>query len=374
MHILSIITSFTTGGAETLVTNLSEGFVKAGHRSTVVALCDAEHFGNCVDMERDFRARVTAAGGEPDTLGLSGRRSIFAGALALRRMLAQTQPDIIHAHTARVLPMLWLARPGVPVILTHHNTRFSFSPRLFRLFDRIVHGYIAISRECAALMAPHIRKPMSIIANAAGRGFKMTNPRTGPAMDATILSVGALSDQKDYPTLVRAAAPLRRRLAERGRRAHIRIAGGGESMPALQALVAEEGVGDMVELLGPRGDIPALLAEADLFVNCSLYEGLPIAIIEAMSAALPVVATDVGGNRELIHDGYNGLLIAAQDPEALAAAIDTALADAETYFNMSRAALAESGKYTIDRCVREHIQIYSNACHAPAARGLPARA
>jgi len=374
MHILSLITSFTTGGAEMLVTNLSGAFVESGHTSTVAALCDAGHLGNCPNIDAKLREKVRSSGGEARSLGLSRRRGIFAGARALRRLLAETRPDVIHAHSARVLPMLWLARPDAPVVLTHHNTRFSFPTPLFGLFDRIVRGYVAISRECADLIAPHVRRPISVIANAAGQGFRAAGLRTAPGGEANILSVGALSAQKDYETLVRAAAPLRRKLANTGRSARIRIAGGGDMLASLRSLVASEGVRDMVELLGARDDIPALLAEADLFVNCSLYEGFPIAIIEAMNAALPIVATDVAGNRALVRDGYNGLLRPHRDPEALATAIDAILSDADGYAAMSSASLTESEQYSIDRSAREHLQCYVHACGSPSLGRLPANA
>src|SRR3546814_8797830 len=92
-------------------------------------------------------------------------------------------------------------------------------------------------------------------------------------------------------------------------------------MEALRALIGELGLGANIELLGTRRDVPELMRESDLMVNSSLFEGLPIALIEAAMSALPVVATDVGGSGEIVAPDVNGLLVPPGDQKALARAI-----------------------------------------------------
>lgn len=358
MHICSILTSFTAGGAETIVANLSDAFVEAGAGSTVLTLSHAHQVGNCPDMERAIIERIDDGGGMASSLGLARRRNIIAGALALRKFLRSAQPDIIHSHTAQALPMLWLARPGVPVFLTHHNSRLSFPPVLFTLFDRIVSGYVAISNGCADVLRPYVRQPVTTIYNAAGKEFDVARPRSAPEGEAVIICVGAISAQKDYPTLIRAAAILRERWDMGRCQLHIRVAGGGTGINELREQAKAQGVGDMVEFLGARSDVPNLLAGADLFVNCSVYEGLPVAIIEAMKAALPVVATDVAGNHELVRHHETGALVPRQDAEALAHAIAGILADGTTYVAMSRAARTASAQYSLSVSVADHLALY----------------
>jgi glycosyltransferase involved in cell wall biosynthesis len=106
---------------------------------------------------------------------------------------------------------------------------------------------------------------------------------------------------------------------------HLAIAGDGPSRPALQARIDAAGLGHRVILLGERNDVPELLAGASLFVLASRFEGLPTAIIEAMMAGCPVVATDVGGNRELVVEGSTGWLVPPRDVRALAASIVRAM-------------------------------------------------
>src|SRR4029077_866876 len=103
----------------------------------------------------------------------------------------------------------------------------------------------------------------------------------------------------------------------------------------IRDLVAAEGLESHVQLLGVRTDVPDLLRSADLFVNSSHYEGMSVAMIEGLMAALPVVATDVPGNRELIRDGENGLLVPTSNPEALASGIAKVLLSSSLYERLS---------------------------------------
>lgn len=361
MRICSIITSFTSGGAETLVCNLSELFGKAGHDFAVVALSDADQLGNCPKTESRMMARIRTAGGEALSLALGHRRGTLAGASALRRMLATLRPDVVHVHTARAALMLTLVRCSAPVILTHHNSRLGFPKQLFKLFDRTVDAYVAISEECAAQTRRTARRPVQLIINGADSSAFSTAPRLAPAAHATVIAVGTLSDQKDYPTLIRAVRPLVDLLASNDKKVRVRIVGGGVILPQLTALIKKEGVGDVVELLGVRSDVPELLRCADLFVNSSRYEGLSVAMIEAMMAALPIVATDVPGNRELVQHLSNGLLVAPGDSKQLAQAISSVLLDPKDYASYSAEALARSRNLTIEACAEAHLRLYGQA-------------
>lgn len=374
MRICSIITSFTTGGAEMLVCNLTEAFSGAGHSASVLALSDAAQVGNPADLEARMMASVRATGGQALSLGQRNRNNWIGGAMALGRTLRTLRPDVIHAHTVRALPLIALARPGVPVILTHHNSRLPFHPGAFRLFDQMVYAYVAISKRCEAQIGQYARRPIRPILNAANPRFEARDARDAPARDPVVLAVGTLSDQKDYPTLIRAARPLARLLATRGRRPHIRIAGGGESIDALRVLVESEGCADHVELLGPRNDVDALMREADIFVNCSLWEGFPIALIEASMSGLPIAATRIEGNRELVTDGSNGSLVPPSDPDALATAIAAIVADNRRYAAMSRTALQVAKRFSIGNCAASHLALYEEATDARRWRPLTGNA
>jgi len=116
-------------------------------------------------------------------------------------------------------------------------------------------------------------------------------------------------------------------------------AGDGWLREVLPALAAAAGLGEAVRFLGHRDDLPVLLAAADVVALPSRGEGLPLAVLEALAAGRPVVATDVGGNREAVEDGRTGRLVAPGDPGALAVAIAELLADGE-----ARRRIGEQGR------------------------------
>jgi glycosyltransferase involved in cell wall biosynthesis len=173
--------------------------------------------------------------------------------------------------------------------------------------------------------------------------------------DPLLVSVGNLYPVKGHAHLIDALALL----AERHPRLHLAIAGRGELEGALATRARDRGLRGRVHLLGLRSDIPALLAAADIFVLPSLSEGLPLALLEAMFATRPIVASDVGEVSVALAGGRAGVLVKPGNPAALATAIDGILNDP------SRArALAESAgtraatEYDVSRMSRRYLETY----------------
>jgi glycosyltransferase involved in cell wall biosynthesis len=117
-------------------------------------------------------------------------------------------------------------------------------------------------------------------------------------------------------------------------------AGDGAERPAFEAAAQAAGIADRVRALGDRGDVPRLLRGFTVYAMSSRTEGYSIALLEACASGLPIVATDVGGNREIVREGVNGLLVPAGDPPALAAALARLLDDPARAAAMASAGLA----------------------------------
>lgn len=360
MRICSIITSFTSGGAEVLVGTLAQAFVAAGHDAMILSLSNAVDVGNSGESERAIMSGLRGHDVAVRSVGLANRNDWIRGGRALRRALGEFRPDVIHAHTARALPLIALSGSRAPVVLTHHNSRLPFPGWLFRVFDGLVGAYVAISDECEVRIGRHARRPIRKIMNAASARFLTGTPRDAPAKNPVILAVGTVSVQKDYQTLIRAARPLADRLFAQGRRPLIRIAGGGPMLSDLRDLVAREGATDLVEVLGVRNDVDTLMRDADMFVNSSLWEGFSIAMIEATMSGLPIVATDVAGNREMVLPDANGYLVPPSDPVALADAIAETVGDVARYALLSRGALMSAGRFSIATCAQLHLSLYQD--------------
>jgi glycosyltransferase involved in cell wall biosynthesis len=168
-------------------------------------------------------------------------------------------------------------------------------------------------------------------------------------------AIGVLRAQKAHHVFLRAAAQL---LAENPELT-VLIAGDGPERPALEALVAELGISSNVRLLGYREDVPDVLRALDVAVSSSDFEGSPLAVMEYMDAARPIVATAVGGVPDLIDDGVHGLLVPPGDSGALARAVAELLADPASARRMGEHARERRRtEFDIDTLVRRLEDLY----------------
>jgi glycosyltransferase involved in cell wall biosynthesis len=177
-----------------------------------------------------------------------------------------------------------------------------------------------------------------------------------PANAPIIGSVGRLTEQKAYDLFLEAAALVKAHLPE----AHFLLVGDGPLAADLQTQAEELGLSPHIIFTGARADVEELLQIMDVFVNSSRWEGLPTVMLESMASRIPVVATDVSGNRELVRDGENGRLVPPNDPSALAQAIRETLAlppdqrqtMCQTAFDLVQAT------FSITQIARQHETLY----------------
>jgi glycosyltransferase involved in cell wall biosynthesis len=364
LKILSIVASYSSGGAETLARNLSKQFVASGHECHIAAVSHAVDIGNSRDFQTAFESDLDAHRIGHEVIGHAARRNPLLGGLRLRRIVRRFRPDVIHVHTGHGLMFQAFGLMRMPTVYTHHNIRMNFPTALFSIFDRFVDRYVAICGACEDMLHRHVRKPVTLIYNGVPSAFASAGPRAGPAEHPTVLAVGSLTPQKDYPALIRAAALCVPRFEAQGRRIRFRIAGSGASEEEMRRTIADTKMDATVELLGTRTDISQLMAEADLFANSSIYEGFPIALIEAAMSSLPIVASDVGGSGEIVADGLSGRLVPPGRADLLADAIVELLSDRATYAAYSDRARASSQRFTVERCAEEHLRLYEEIAGA----------
>jgi glycosyltransferase involved in cell wall biosynthesis len=168
--------------------------------------------------------------------------------------------------------------------------------------------------------------------------------------------VGRLDPVKDQGTLLRAVAEARRG----GAPAVCLLVGDGPERPALTRLSAELGLGDLVRLLGSRRDVPRLLPAFDIFVQSSLSEALPNALLEAMGAGLPVVATAVGGPQDVVRPDV-GLLVPPRDPGAMAEALAALIQDSGQRRCLGAAARALAAeRYSLEAMLTAYADLYTH--------------
>jgi glycosyltransferase involved in cell wall biosynthesis len=240
----------------------------------------------------------------------------------LARLLRRERIDVIHTHDER--PLIYGSLAACLARGRHHvHTRHGQRPELTRgqkwlikLASWGTREFVCVSADVgkvAASQGVSVRHICTVWNGIDLPKFGYTGPRPGgPAV-----LVARLSPVKDVETLLRAAALA----AEQQSDLRVEIAGDGPCLPSLRQLTAELGLEERVRFLGEVRDVPALLARAGLLVLSSLSEGVSLTLLEGMARGLPVVATRVGGNPEVVADGETGLLVPPRDPAALADAM-----------------------------------------------------
>ncbi|HEU4642464.1 MAG TPA: glycosyltransferase [Gemmatimonadaceae bacterium] len=329
LRVALMLESDGPGGAEVMLLQLAEELRRRGHHVLPVGPDDG-----CGWLAARFRER----GFEPATYSL--RRPIDLRCLdQLTRLLRVRRVDVVHSHefTMAVYGAAAARRTGARHVITMHGGRY-FAEQwrrraALRWAARRSDALVAVSGATAEDLRrvlglpPHAVRvvPNGIEFRTGSR--ERVRAELGVGRDELLLvAVGNLYPVKGHMVLLRALAALRDASVARWRLA---IAGRGEEEEPLRAFAAREGIADRVHLLGFRSDVPDILAAADAFVMPSLSEGLPLALVEAMSMALPILASDVGGIPEVVARGEEALLSPPGDADALAAALRDLLSHPE---------------------------------------------
>ena len=343
MNITHFVENLGRGGLERMVLELVKLQHRQGHRCQVVCLYERGALASELD---ELGIPVTAC---------EKRQGFDLRALArARRLIRSHATEILHTHNAVAHYQAVLATTGLNVryvINTRHGMggkqRSGRREWLYRRALARTHTVVtvceaarrdAIARgivpqEKAVVVPNGIRVESFQIANEVmhARLLQMLRCPTGTRVIGT---VGRLNWAKDQIGLIKAFHLVH----ERHPSIALVLVGDGELRRDLEQCAQEEGVTDAVHFLGDRNDVRALLQGFDLFVLSSVSEGYSMALLEACAVALPIVATDVGGNGEIVRDGRNGRLVPASDPRALADAMIALLQDTQGTITLGRTA------------------------------------
>jgi glycosyltransferase involved in cell wall biosynthesis len=268
------------------------------------------------------------------------------------RYLRQSQFDILHSHLLDGVGPIVGKLAGTKVVATVHNDKKYGILERFALSrsDMVLGCGMQVVRNISDFIPAikvnvlnnAIRKPMGTFVHRN----EVLNRFGIKGESRLIVTLGRLTKQKGYDVLIEAI----RRVVNDVAGIMLLIGGEGEEMNNLNTLIESAGLGKNIKLLGLISNTYEILAACDLYVNSSRWEGLPMTLLEAMSHGLSMVATNVGGNPELVHDGVTGILVPPEDPEKIADAIIRILKDDDFRKKASKAAFALfSQEYTIDK-------------------------
>lgn len=280
--------------------------------------------------------RLAIATRQPGAKGLLMQLAYFLEAGLLARRVEADRLSHVHNHFAdasATVAMLASALGGFTYSLTFHGPAEFVEARRWRIDEKVrrarfVNCISDYARRQTILHASvneaDVQKLHIVHCGVDPAAF---TPRQHAGTGWQLLFVGRLAPQKALDVMLRSLAVLR----QSHRDVHLSLAGDGPERAKLEALARELGVGSNVTFLGYQSQrqVRDLLAAADVFVLSSVAEGVPVVLMEAMAACVPVVATRIAGIPELVHDGANGFLVPPGDPETLAARAATLLDDPE---------------------------------------------
>ena len=323
-----------------------------------------------------WRTQIEAAGIETAIL-IEERGNLAADMVRalqrLNQLVDRQGVRLINSHFERcdLLALASKAHHGgrVKIVRTVHAERQWLSrPWLGTLVDLFAYPWffdaeIAIAQGTQAMLdrrrAARLRgRPAQLIYNGLNPMFVeqlAQSTRQPSTAGPHLIIVGRLEEQKGHATLVAAMADVLRQLPT----AQLTIVGVGSLRAALVAQSRELGIAAAIHFLGGRDDVPQLLRQSDIFISASNWEGFPTVILEAMAADLPVVATDVGGSRELVQTGETGYLVPPRDPAALAAAIVKLWADRATTQSMAATARSRIQPFLFPNIAAQYRTLYS---------------
>lgn len=340
LRVVVALESSGPGGAENMVLELARELRRTGDEAVIATL------------RPGWMTERAASAGIPVWIAPQrpGLDPLWVPRFAAR--LRRERIDVLHSHefAMNVYGGVAALLARIPSVATLHGRSYATEARRRLLAYRALRGagmrMVAVSHDLAGFLAPRLGMPLPALqvvyngiplssapspaARDRARAAVRAELGAGPAA-ALVLAVGNLYPVKDHATLLRAVA-LRPGL-------QLAIAGRGAEEARLRALASRLGIADRVHLLGLRDDVSRLLGAADVFVQSSLSEGLPLAVLEAMAAGLPVVATRVGGLAEAVVPGETGTLVPPGEPEPLAAALGALLEAPEL-----RAAFGAAGR------------------------------
>lgn len=377
--IAHVVYRFDTGGLENGVVNLINHLPEHTYRHVVFALTEVTDFARRI---RRPDVRCIALHKRPGQTWW-----LYPKLLKLFRKL---RPAVVHTRNLAALevqPAAWLA--GVQVRIHGEHGRdvgdYDGSNRTYqrvrRLYRPFVQQYVALSRDLQQYLVDKVHVPPARIAQiyngvdtqrfhpAAGGPAPIDGCPFDPARHWLVGTVGRMQTVKDQPTLARAfacALELQPALRERLR---LVLVGDGPLKAECEAVLAEAGARDLAWLPGERADVPAVMRGLHAFVLPSLAEGISNTILEAMASGLPVLATAVGGNADLVEEGVTGWLVPPGDVGAMAQALVRLTSDpakAAALGHAGRAAV--EARFSLEAMVTAYLRVYDEGL---VAAGVP---
>jgi GalNAc-alpha-(1->4)-GalNAc-alpha-(1->3)-diNAcBac-PP-undecaprenol alpha-1,4-N-acetyl-D-galactosaminyltransferase len=345
MNITLVISSLSSGGAERVLSNLANYWAEKRHNVTIVTLSSGIPFYQLSDKIKLKQIDQVLIG---DTSFLSRAIQLVKRIFFLRKAIVKSNPGVVVSFVDVMNITTLIACVGLktPVIVSERvDPHFHQIPRFYKFLRTCFYPYaqrVIVQTKSAAAYFKEL-KSVVIIPNAVQKMGVVKRDFSLPITH--VVSVGRLCEQKDFPTLIKAFAEIHQSYPT----LILMIYGEGDERANLESLIKSLNMTDSVFLPGAAADIEKVLYTADLFIFPSLYEGFPNALCEAMSAGLPVIASNCSGNVDVVQDKVNGLLFPVGDVKSLVLLINELISDPEQCKRLSLEAVELSNAYRSQR-------------------------
>ena len=334
MRILYVITLPDIGGAQTHLLEVACAMQKSGHDVQIVA-------GKYGWLTEQLAIKGIEISVIDELVREISLKKDWATVYKIRNIIKKWRPDIVHCHSSKagIVGRIAAFMEGVPSVFTAHGWAFTEGVPFFKrvLYSVIENIMLNITSKCFCVSEYDrclakkwfLRDSHKIITvhNGIGDDGLQRDAIVRMLDNGSILRlimVGRFSKQKDHMLLIKSVYDINKKYPGQ---VHLSLVGDGDLFAAANQYVVANNLGDFIVLLGESTCVDSLLTQSDVFCLISNYEGLPISIIEAMRAGLPVIASDVGGNNELVVDGVNGYLVSRGDRKGLVQAIEKLIKD-----------------------------------------------
>ncbi|HEX3072681.1 MAG TPA: glycosyltransferase family 4 protein [Ignavibacteriales bacterium] len=362
MKIVHTISSFSSGGAEALIRELSYQQIQTSE--VEIWAMNPSHnpeYSHKIEAElKDAGIKTAVAGDRPNS-------ERFKKLSFLRDLLKERKPDVVNAHSEVHAAFIATASIGLGINLfqTIHSTVIRFKPLQKYYTSRFLKKYVAISATCKDVIVKELNPPESkieIIYNGIDlTKFRCIGRQARPEVK-NILILGRLAPEKDHANMFKAFRALCDKLKSEKRPVPtLNVVGDGPIRASLENIVDELDLKDNVIVHGVLTDIPKVLLENDLLVMSSKWEGMSIALIEAAASGIPIIATDVGSNKEIIRDGFNGCIVEKENSTALAYAMYELATNYAKRAAYSANSPAAADKYDIKLTAELYNKMYQEA-------------
>lgn len=353
MRIIQVIPDFRIGGAEEMCKHLSISLKKHGHEVKIVSLYDLST-RNTADLEAEG-FEISYLGKKP---GLD-----FSTVKKLKKTIKEFRPDVIHSHLHALKYAYWASSRDCPIVHTIHNVATKDSGGLSLILNKLFLRsgrvkFVALSKAIQETIVdaytsdvrdiPVVLNGVPIERYYARKGYDLKSP-------ISIANVAGFRPAKNQIELLKAVMILQ----SEGIDCELFLYGDGEKRAEIEDFIKQNELDAVVRLCGFRNDVAEKLAESDIFVLPSLFEGIPLSLIEAMATAMPIVASNVGGIPDMIDDGETGLLC---EPiaQSIAEKIQLFVSSVDLRATCGKSALKAASRFSDERMCLGYVDVYKS--------------